>query len=204
MQPKSCQPAYLEVCDIAGLVKGAAEVGGRCGAGGRAAGAAAALCQRDNAACSCPPRCSCSQYRLTCTQPPRQPLPSASSHPPPHPPAHSLPPAACRSPVTACRLQGQGLGNSFLSHISAVDGIFHICRAFDDADVVHVEDRVDPVEGAFLGAAPAVHAVHAAHAMLPLQQMLAALLPLAGTAPSSLIPRHHITSHHTRAAGQEL
>ncbi|EFN55221.1 hypothetical protein CHLNCDRAFT_56178 [Chlorella variabilis] len=66
VQPKATVPAYLEVCDIAGLVKGAAE--------------------------------------------------------------------------------GQGLGNSFLSHISAVDGIFHVCRAFDDADVVHVEDRVDPVE----------------------------------------------------------
>jgi len=45
------------------------------------------------------------------------------------------------------RLQGQGLGNAFLSNIAAVDGIFHVCRAFDDADVVHVEDRVDPVEG---------------------------------------------------------
>lgn len=66
VQPKACQPAYLEVVDIAGLVKGAAE--------------------------------------------------------------------------------GQGLGNAFLSNISAVDGIFHVCRAFDDADVVHVEDRVDPVE----------------------------------------------------------
>ncbi|KAL4858911.1 Obg-like ATPase 1 [Chlorella vulgaris] len=66
VQPKSTVPAFLEICDIAGLVKGAAE--------------------------------------------------------------------------------GQGLGNSFLSHISAVDGIFHVCRAFDDADVVHVEDRVDPVE----------------------------------------------------------
>lgn len=42
---------------------------------------------------------------------------------------------------------GEGLGNAFLSHIMAVDGIFHVCRAFDDADVVHVEDRVDPVEG---------------------------------------------------------
>jgi len=29
VQPKACQPAYLEVVDIAGLVKGAAEVGGR-------------------------------------------------------------------------------------------------------------------------------------------------------------------------------
>lgn len=41
---------------------------------------------------------------------------------------------------------GEGLGNAFLSHIAAVDGIFHVCRAFDDPDVVHVEDRVDPVE----------------------------------------------------------
>lgn len=66
-KPKSEVPAFLEICDIAGLVKGAA--------------------------------------------------------------------------------QGEGLGNAFLSHIMAVDGIFHVCRAFDDADVVHVEDRVDPVEG---------------------------------------------------------
>lgn len=66
VKPKGQQPAFLDICDIAGLVKGAA--------------------------------------------------------------------------------QGEGLGNAFLSHISAVDGIFHVCRAFDDAEVVHVEDRVDPVE----------------------------------------------------------
>ena len=65
-KPKSEVPAFLEICDIAGLVKGAAD--------------------------------------------------------------------------------GEGLGNAFLSHIMAVDGIFHVCRAFDDPDVVHVEDRVDPVE----------------------------------------------------------
>ncbi len=41
---------------------------------------------------------------------------------------------------------GEGLGNAFLSHIQEVDGIMHVCRAFEDADVVHVEDRVDPVE----------------------------------------------------------
>lgn len=40
---------------------------------------------------------------------------------------------------------GEGLGNAFLSHITAVDGIFHVCRGFEDADVVHTEDRVDPV-----------------------------------------------------------
>lgn len=26
-----------------------------------------------------------------------------------------------------------------------MDGIYHVCRAFDDPDVTHVEDRVDPV-----------------------------------------------------------
>mmetsp|Transcript_30035 Transcript_30035/g.74514 ORF Transcript_30035/g.74514 Transcript_30035/m.74514 type:complete len:407 (-) Transcript_30035:175-1395(-) len=40
---------------------------------------------------------------------------------------------------------GAGLGNAFLSHIKAVDGIMHVMRAFDDPDVIHVEDRVDPV-----------------------------------------------------------
>lgn len=27
-----------------------------------------------------------------------------------------------------------------------MDGIFHVCRAFEDPDVIHVEDRIDPVE----------------------------------------------------------
>lgn len=41
--------------------------------------------------------------------------------------------------------EGQGLGNAFLSHISACDAIFHLCRAFEDPDVTHVEGEVDPV-----------------------------------------------------------
>ncbi|KAI9031261.1 P-loop containing nucleoside triphosphate hydrolase protein [Hyaloraphidium curvatum] len=42
--------------------------------------------------------------------------------------------------------EGQGLGNAFLSHVRAVDGIFHVVRCFDDDDVVHVnEEGVDPV-----------------------------------------------------------
>jgi len=40
---------------------------------------------------------------------------------------------------------GAGLGNKFLSHISAVDGIFHLIRIFEDEDVTHVEGNVDPV-----------------------------------------------------------
>jgi len=41
--------------------------------------------------------------------------------------------------------EGQGLGNAFLSHVRAVDGIYHVIRCFDDADIVHVDDEVDPV-----------------------------------------------------------
>uniref|UniRef100_T1PD99 Obg-like ATPase 1 n=1 Tax=Musca domestica TaxID=7370 RepID=T1PD99_MUSDO len=41
--------------------------------------------------------------------------------------------------------EGQGLGNAFLSHINACDAIFHLCRAFEDPDVTHVEGEVDPV-----------------------------------------------------------
>lgn len=39
----------------------------------------------------------------------------------------------------------RGLGNAFLSHIAAVDGIFHCIRAFDNVDVVHVVESVDPI-----------------------------------------------------------
>jgi len=41
--------------------------------------------------------------------------------------------------------KGEGLGNAFLSHIRAVDGIFHVTRVFEDADVTHVEGAIDPV-----------------------------------------------------------
>ena len=41
--------------------------------------------------------------------------------------------------------EGAGLGNAFLSHIQAVDGIFHLVRAFDNKEVTHVDDSIDPV-----------------------------------------------------------
>jgi len=41
--------------------------------------------------------------------------------------------------------EGNGLGNEFLSHINAVDGLFHVVRAFDDECVAHEEGSVDPV-----------------------------------------------------------
>ena len=40
---------------------------------------------------------------------------------------------------------GEGLGNKFLSHIREVDAIVHVVRCFEDTDVVHVEDSVDPL-----------------------------------------------------------
>jgi len=41
--------------------------------------------------------------------------------------------------------EGKGLGNDFLSHIQRVDGLFHVVRAFEDPDITHVDDTVDPV-----------------------------------------------------------
>lgn len=41
--------------------------------------------------------------------------------------------------------EGAGLGNAFLSHIQAVDGIYHVCRAFGGDEVTHVEGSIDPV-----------------------------------------------------------
>eukprot|EP01029_Cantina_marsupialis_P027615 TRINITY_DN773092_c0_g1_i1.p1 TRINITY_DN773092_c0_g1~~TRINITY_DN773092_c0_g1_i1.p1 ORF type:complete len:395 (-),score=102.24 TRINITY_DN773092_c0_g1_i1:191-1273(-) len=41
--------------------------------------------------------------------------------------------------------EGKGLGNAFLANINAVDGIFHMVRAFRDKHVTHVEESVDPV-----------------------------------------------------------
>lgn len=40
---------------------------------------------------------------------------------------------------------GAGLGNAFLSHIAAVDGIFHVVRAFPNEEVIHEEGDIDPI-----------------------------------------------------------
>jgi len=39
--------------------------------------------------------------------------------------------------------EGEGLGNAFLSNISAVDGIYHVIRVFEGDDIIHVEGNVD-------------------------------------------------------------
>ena len=40
--------------------------------------------------------------------------------------------------------KGEGLGNKFLSHIREVAAIAHVVRLFENSDVTHVENRVDP------------------------------------------------------------
>ena len=40
--------------------------------------------------------------------------------------------------------KGEGLGNQFLSHIREVGMIAHVVRCFEDPDVIHVSNRIDP------------------------------------------------------------
>jgi GTP-binding protein YchF len=40
---------------------------------------------------------------------------------------------------------GEGLGNQFLSHIREVDAIAHVVRCFEDENVIHVSNHVNPV-----------------------------------------------------------
>lgn len=42
--------------------------------------------------------------------------------------------------------KGEGLGNQFLSHIRETQAIAHIVRCFEDDNIVHVRNRVEPKE----------------------------------------------------------
>jgi GTP-binding protein YchF len=44
--------------------------------------------------------------------------------------------------------KGEGLGNQFLANIREVDAIVHVLRCFEDGDITHVENRIDPVSDA--------------------------------------------------------
>lgn len=41
--------------------------------------------------------------------------------------------------------QGEGLGNKFLSHIREVDAIVEVVRCFEDSNIIHVENTIDPI-----------------------------------------------------------
>lgn len=40
---------------------------------------------------------------------------------------------------------GEGLGNKFLSHIREVDAVVEVVRCFDDKNIIHVDNSVDPI-----------------------------------------------------------
>lgn len=44
--------------------------------------------------------------------------------------------------------KGEGLGNQFLGNIREVDAIAHVLRCFEDDDITHVEDTIDPLADA--------------------------------------------------------
>ncbi len=44
--------------------------------------------------------------------------------------------------------KGEGLGNQFLANIRETDAIVHVLRCFEDDDITHVEDKIDPVADA--------------------------------------------------------
>lgn len=41
--------------------------------------------------------------------------------------------------------KGEGLGNKFLSHIREVDAIVEVVRCFEDNNIIHVENEIDPI-----------------------------------------------------------
>jgi GTP-binding protein YchF len=41
--------------------------------------------------------------------------------------------------------KGEGLGNRFLAHIREVDAVVEVVRGFEDRDVVHVSETLDPI-----------------------------------------------------------
>ncbi|WP_338465782.1 redox-regulated ATPase YchF [Novosphingobium sp. ZN18A2] len=44
--------------------------------------------------------------------------------------------------------KGEGLGNQFLGNIREVDAVVHVLRCFEDDDIQHVDNKVDPIADA--------------------------------------------------------
>ena len=41
--------------------------------------------------------------------------------------------------------RGEGLGNKFLSHVRECDAIVHVVRCFEDENITHVNNKIDPI-----------------------------------------------------------
>lgn len=42
--------------------------------------------------------------------------------------------------------KGEGLGNKFLGNLNNVDAIIHIVRCFEDSNITHVNNKIDPIK----------------------------------------------------------
>ncbi len=42
--------------------------------------------------------------------------------------------------------KGEGLGNQFLANIRETDAIAHVVRCFEDENVIHVENKINPAD----------------------------------------------------------
>ncbi|KKP65774.1 MAG: GTP-binding protein YchF [Candidatus Roizmanbacteria bacterium GW2011_GWC2_35_12] len=42
--------------------------------------------------------------------------------------------------------KGEGLGNKFLSHIREVEAIIHVVRLFEDGNIIHVTNKINPLD----------------------------------------------------------
>ncbi len=42
--------------------------------------------------------------------------------------------------------KGEGLGNQFLANIRETDAVAHVVRCFEDGDVIHVANKIDPLD----------------------------------------------------------
>lgn len=45
--------------------------------------------------------------------------------------------------------KGEGLGNQFLSTIRQVSVILHVVRCFENPDIIHVNNHIDPINGIY-------------------------------------------------------
>ena len=58
---------------------------------------------------------------------------------------------------------GEGLGNKFLSHIRETQAIAHVVRCFDDENIIHVANKVDPIAN--------IETIHTELALADLEQI---------------------------------
>ena len=42
--------------------------------------------------------------------------------------------------------KGEGLGNKFLANIRETDAIIHVVRCFEDESIIHVKDKISPLD----------------------------------------------------------